>query len=123
MLLDRTVKPDSRIGGQEQCFYCKVVVGGTHTDDCPQSRRTVIVKMEVEFPIQVPLKYNEDDIYFFYNEGSHCSDNEVRYLNKLRKKAEENGEACFCPVTKITYIREADEADHRHFGLKEGEDV
>ena len=85
---------------KEQCFYCQQVVGATHKDDCVLIKKKVMVSLVIEYPIVVPAHWKAEDVLFFRNEGSWCSDNLISELDELR------GSECLCDKADYTYIGE-----------------
>lgn len=98
------VLPDDRYGGDKRCFYCKQDVGAQHAMGCVMRRRTVIVRITMNVPYEVPEDWDSDAIEFHLNESSWCSDNIIEDIQERHKK---NG-ACFCDLTEIEYIGEGD---------------
>lgn len=84
---------------KEQCFYCGQKIGENHKDDCVLINKKVMVRMIVEYEIEVPNHWNEENVLFHRNEGSWCSDNAINELEELSQ-----GGQCLCGKTKFEYI-------------------
>jgi hypothetical protein len=95
-------------GKPDECFYCNMPMGADHKDDCVCVKRKVIVRMTVEYPVEVPASWTPDNIHFHRNEGTWCSDNAVDELVKLIDGAYEAEHGCLCRFTKFKYVKEAE---------------
>jgi len=93
-------------GKPDECFYCHEKLGGTHKPDCVIRQRTVVVRMTVDYVIDVPEHWTEDNIQFHRNEGSWCSDNALSELEQLSGRA-----GCLCSFMEFSYLREGTEKD------------
>ena len=89
-------------GSPDHCFYCEVPVGGYHDSECVLRIRTVVVRMTVEYEIEVPESFDKDLIEFGRNEGTWCASNAMKELDKL---IEDDG--CLCNFARFEYVREA----------------
>lgn len=83
----------------ERCFYCQQPVGGCHDDDCVLVKKTVRVRMIVEYDVVVPSQWDKSAVEFHRNDGSWCADNAIRELEELAEK-----EGCLCHSTRYEYI-------------------
>lgn len=86
------------------CFYCGRKIGNPHGNNCPLIRKTVTVRMTVDYEINVPSDWDKDMIEFHRNESGWCSNNAIAELEKLREKLE-----CLCDV--IEYRCLSDEGE------------
>lgn len=98
------VEKDTRPEGDIKCFYCSQPVGKPHKDDCVIWTREVVVRMTVEYAIEVPHFWDKEMIEFHRNDSSWCANNALDELAEL-----ENGNHCLCPVAKFEYVREKSE--------------
>lgn len=89
-------------GKPHLCFYCQQPLLSPHKDDCVLRKRTVVVRMTVEYAIWSPEYEDKDGLEFRLNEGTWCSNNAIDDLSKIR---------CICPITTFEYVREATEKD------------
>lgn len=105
-------------GRPDRCFYCGVVKGAEHTKDCVIPQRTVVLRCTIEFVKEVPVFSDKDYLHFFFNEGTHCSDNELREIIEQAECAPEN--TCnTCWRSEFKYVREATEQDEEEMGWRE----
>lgn len=61
-----------------------------------KKRKTVIVRMTVEYPVDVPSDWEKYDIEFHRNEGSWCASNAIDELQELGD--------CICSYTEFAYV-------------------
>ena len=80
------------------CFYCQQPIGSAHEDDCVLVKKRVKVRMTVEYEVEVPARWDKEQIEFHRNEGSWCSDNALAELEELE------GDGCLCPITEFEYL-------------------
>lgn len=99
-------------GPPDRCFYCDGPVGAQHARDCVMRQRTVVVRMTVEYVVEVPENLPPDMIEFMRNEGSWCATNA---LDELQPNEEEDpeGNCCLCHTTAFEYVREATPEDEK----------
>lgn len=69
--------------GSGHCFYCPSLIGQPHADDCALYTKTVLVRMVVIYPIEVPNHWGREDIESHRNDGSWCGDNAINELTGL----------------------------------------
>ena len=86
---------------KEQCFYCGQKMGESHKDDCVLIKKKVLVRMIVEYEVEVPNSWDEEIVMFHRNEGSWCSDNAISELEELSGSGQ-----CLCSKTEFEYIGE-----------------
>lgn len=104
--------------GPNRCFYCGATVGNEHMPECVCRQRTVMVRIEVEMPIEVAESWDAHSIEFYRNESSSCADNVINLMADALKRIEDSSlPTCFCGHTKVTYLREATRADEMEFAL------
>jgi hypothetical protein len=103
---DSGVRP---IGSPRNCLYCKEAVG-SHQESCVCKSRTVVIQLKTWIVVSVPQSWNRQDIEFFFNESSHCSNNEFRQIVDEINRTQ--GQCCTCFRTKAKYLREAAQRDH-----------
>jgi len=91
------------------CFYCDEKIGRPHKLDCVVPQRTVIVRMTIEYPVEVPKYWSKENIEFHRNDGSWCSNNALDELAQLYDQEGGSSPDCMCFIgTKFEYVREAD---------------
>jgi hypothetical protein len=100
-------------GKPDECFYCKVPVGGEHAPDCVIRTRTVVCRVSVVYVREVPEAWDARMIYFQMNESSSCANNLLAEVDTLRKRLDEACQ-CLCSFVEGEYLREADEDDEEH---------
>ena len=91
--------------GSGHCFYCPSRIGERHAAECVIWTRPVVVRMAVEYTIEVPHSWTAHNIEFHRNEGTWCADNA---LDELQKLSNEESRSCLCPMTTFTYVGEAE---------------
>lgn len=94
-----------RAGKPDECFYCKAPIGSDHAEQCILRRRTVMVRIYIDYPIAVPESWSEDDINFHRNESSWCANNALKEIVKLFH--DDEATQCLCPHATTEYIGEA----------------
>lgn len=99
-------------GYPNHCLYCQEPRGGEHDPECVIRERTVVVRLTIEYVIDVPEAWTPEQIEFHRNEGSWCSDNVYSELGALSEHAQ-----CLCDFTKFEYVREATEEDEAKSGV------
>jgi len=90
-------------GRKGECFYCRQPVGSEHGPECVLVTRTVLVRLTVEYPIEVPAHWDAGTVDFHRNEGSWCANNALQELDKLFN--DDHG-PCMCDVAKVEYLGE-----------------
>ena len=68
------------------CFYCLQKIGSEHLSDCVLIQKKAVVKMTVEYEIEVPNHWDGDRVEFHRNEGTWCGSNVLQELEKLEKE-------------------------------------
>lgn len=116
---DWTVLPtDARpAGSPDECFYCRVKVGGQHTATCVARQRTVVIRATIEYVVTVPECWAPDDIEFYRNESSVCANSSREELARLFEYAERDDTPCMCDRVGYEYVREATEEDEAACGV------
>lgn len=94
----RLVSPERR------CFYCHQPIGSHHKQDCVLIRKKILVRMIVEYEVELPAYYGKEECEFQRNDGGWCADNAIDELQKIT----ENG-GCLCGITRYEYIKDASE--------------
>ena len=84
-----------------QCFYCQQAIGAEHKPTCVMINKKVKVRMTVEYEIEVPASWDQEQIEFHRNEGSWCSNNALAELEALF--GDEGGQ-CMCDSTRFEYL-------------------
>lgn len=96
---------------KERCFYCKGILGKEHDADCVVRQRSVVLQVTLAYVVHVPQDWTKDQIEFHRNEGTWCTNNMIR---ELERAAEADKLKCLCMASEITFLREAtadDEAE------------
>lgn len=112
---DYSIRPG---GKPDQCAYCQQPKGEIHKEDCVIRHRTVVVKVEITYAVEVPEDWTEDQILFQRNDGSWCADNGLQEIAELQKRldADTNPKECypcFCSDMIYSFVREATEMDEK----------
>jgi hypothetical protein len=68
-------------------------------------RKTVIVETKVTYGISVPEDWGKEDVEFYLNDSSSCSQNRLDDWNQYLTEDSRRGH-CFCIFTESTYLRE-----------------
>jgi len=84
---EKAMRPASN---KKECFYCNSKIGRFHEDDCVLVKKKVKVVATIEYEIEVPADWTEDNVHFHRNEGSWCTDNMIGELEELSK------DECLC---------------------------
>jgi hypothetical protein len=99
------------------CRQCGASLGAEHVVDCARRKRTVVVRMQIEYVIEVPEHWTEDHIEFHRNESTWCAGNAQSELDALFEYTEKQ-EDCVCLLTKCEFVREATEDDEDKCGVR-----
>ena len=87
-----------------ECFYCKVPLGGIHHNTCATIRKKVMVRMTVEYEVDVPAHWDSNMVNYHRNEGGWCGGNAIEELQDLAGESE-----CLCGFVKFDYLRDTSE--------------
>lgn len=99
-------------GDSNKCFYCGRERGKQHKKDCVIRSRTIVMKMEIEIPMDVPESWDKNMCEFHKNESSWCANNIIPVIDKL---ADDHG--CICGLARFTFLREATELDENYYNI------
>ena len=91
-------------GKPGECFYCGSGIGSEHQPECVCRKRSVVLRVVVEYAVLVPESWTPEQIEFHRNESSWCASNFLAELGQIN-------DGCPCPFHKTTYLREATEED------------
>lgn len=108
----KVVKNDDGIrpaGRNDTCFYCGSKIGEYHKGDCVVVTKKVKVRATIEYEIEVPHFWDNEQIEFHRNEGSWCSDNLINELQVIEKRNDD----CLCYYTEFEYIETTDNTPKR----------
>lgn len=108
---DHGVRPVSE--AEDVCTYCRQPRGEQHKPDCAIRQRTIVVRMTVEYVQPIVEDWDEEMINFYFNEGTHCSSNDIEYMHRRMRHLEAARAQCLCRNTHIVYVREAEEEDEQ----------
>lgn len=97
-MFEVTEKACRPLGPPGHCTYCGAVLGSLHKVDCALISKKVLVRMTVEYEVDVPFHWGKEEVEFHRNEGSWCADNSIEELERL---AQDKG--CLCGVVKFEY--------------------
>lgn len=86
---------------EDKCFYCPSTLGEKHHYECVCITKKVLIRAEIEYEVEVPKSWGQDDIEFKYNDSSWCSGNLIEDLRKLAQK-----DGCLCGKVRFTYIKD-----------------
>ncbi len=95
-------------GRQDECFYCRHLIGGDHAPGCVCRQKTVMVNITVPVLVEVPEWFEGADIVKYFT-GTYCADN---FLASIAHQAKTR-EGCLCGVAKVEFLREATEEDEK----------
>lgn len=99
VVTESAMRPASK---DRQCFYCQQPIGAHHKDDCVLVKKTVRVRMVVEYDIEVPAFWDSDLVESHRNEGSWCADNAIEELQKIQEI-----DGCLCHRTHFEHVSDA----------------
>ena len=99
-------------GDPSRCFYCPSATGTEHAEDCVVRKRTVVLRMTIEYVVDVPEDRTPEQIEWHRNMSSWCKDNDLDLLSEDRDSLEDSGRCYSCGIATIEYVREATERDH-----------
>lgn len=88
-------------------FYCHKAVGQLHSVECVRHRRKVRLRLTVEYEVDVPNSWSEEQINFHYQESSYCADNVSSDLEAYAHQLNQNKD-CLCGRAKIEYVRDVE---------------
>lgn len=87
------------LGMDGTCFYCRQPIGAEHKDDCVLIKKTVKVRLTIEYDVDVPSHWDAHSVEFHRNGSGWCADNLVRELQNLAER-----EGCLCSVAHFDYL-------------------
>lgn len=96
------------------CFYCDQPTSEPHGPKCVFPSKSIVVRMTIEYVVEVPEWWGEREIGFHRNEGSSCSSNDIRRL-ATATEGMNDGKPCACAgpgAAEFAFVREATEEDH-----------
>ncbi|WP_374754736.1 hypothetical protein [Ralstonia sp. NT80] len=85
-----------------KCFYCGQRIGERHKGDCVLIKKTVHVRLAIEYTVEVPADWGKDLIEFQRNEGSWCANNLIDELAEFA----DGPDGCLCRHAEFTYIED-----------------
>lgn len=88
----------------ERCFYCHEAIGDHHLEDCVLVIKKVLVRVVVEYEMDMPANWDKNQVEFRLNESSYCASN---LLDDLKEFEKENG--CLCAFVHYEYLRDVGE--------------
>lgn len=80
-------------GKPDECFYCHSKIGEQHKPECVCRRKTVRIRLSIEFDHDTVESWDREAIDFHLNESSYC-------LSNLMTEIEEDARAagCLCRI-------------------------
>lgn len=115
-------------GDADGCCYCKEKIGASHKTDCVLRRRTVVVRLTIEYVTTIQEDDGEppENALFFWNEGRYCMDTALEDVRAFVFDEEAGDDpddprkthGCICPVATLEYVREATDQDESRWGVK-----
>lgn len=105
LVRDEDTRPG--LGHLTRCGFCPSPVGTPHVPGCVCRRRTVLVRATIEYVVDVPDDWTQEQIEFHRNESSWCGTNMVSELDRL----DGDDEDTVCRRVNFDYVREADAAE------------
>jgi len=97
-------------GNANECFYCHESVGSQHKHDCVLFTKTVVITVQIELVKSVPASWTDEQVLFFCNESSSCSDNLIDDIASMQERLNKNG-FCSCRLVKAVGVEDATEDD------------
>lgn len=107
---DYSIRP---AGSPDKCFYCGELKGQPHKPECVIRSKTVVIRLAVEYTIDVPESWTEEDIEFHRNEGGWCADNALSEIGNILDRTGD----CLCSLSVTEYVREATPEDEKKDGV------
>lgn len=101
------------------CFYCLQPIGQYHAYECVIPVKKVLVKYQFTLEEEVPVSWEERQIFFARNESSSCASNTVD--NLVKAYGGEKGGRCACgnlTAVEVTFL-EGDLIDIKAKGYEE----
>ena len=89
---------------EEKCCWCQAKLGEDHDVDCVCRKRTVKMRVVIDYVDEVPESWTREDIERHFNEGSWCA---VNVLAEFEHKS------CLCDYATFKYIAEATADDEQ----------
>jgi hypothetical protein len=86
---------------QEACFYCQQLIGEFHKEDCVLISKKALIRVIVEYEVEIPAHWGKKETEFHRNDGTSCADNTIDELQELATK-----EGCLCGIMKHKYIKD-----------------
>lgn len=86
---------------KRECFYCHQGIGAKHQAHCVLIRKTVKVRVVVEYEVDMPSSWDAQQIEFHRNEGSWCADNMIGELERFM-----GDDGCLCPITQFKHLED-----------------
>ena len=102
-------------GSQDRCFHCNSLLDHEHLLDCVLLRKSIRLRVTIEYDTQVPEFWDKEAIEWFYNESTHCANNELGRIADQYNYADD----CLCQKAKFEYLRLSD-SEMRERMEKEG---
>ena len=87
----------------KQCFYCGEKIGSYHEKDCVLINKKALVRLVIDYEVEIPAYWNKSNVNFHRNEGTWCSNNLIDELKDLTK-----GGDCLCDKAKFKCIKIGD---------------
>lgn len=101
---ERDTRP--AIAPPDRCGYCPSRLGEEHALECVCRRRSVVVRLIVEYAVTMPESWDEAMILSNRNDGCWCASNAIQELEALNRKA-----GCLCAPARYEFVREATDED------------
>lgn len=101
IVTEKAMRPAS---GARECFYCQQPIGSAHKNECVLIYKKARIAFTIEYDIECPSYWDANQIEFHRNEGSWCSNNAVRELQKIIEKNE--NKECFCGCSSVECLSE-----------------
>jgi hypothetical protein len=98
---EKSMRPAS---SEKCCFFCLQKIDDFHLKDCVLINKKVLVRMVVEYEIEMPAHWDKEKIEYNRNKGGWCSDNALEELERLSAE-----KGCLCKVMRFEYLKDASE--------------
>lgn len=102
---DFGVRPISEV--ENVCTYCRQAHGEPHKSDCVIARRTVLVRLEIEYVTTIQDLETPEHAEDYWNEGTFCMDNALEHVQSLIADPDDPDDerfGCICHIAKLRYV-------------------
>ena len=94
----------------DRCLYCNQPMGAEHLTTCACRKRTIVVRMTIEYVVQTWAGDDAAESMDFRGEGSWCCNNALDEIARYHVEPH-----CLCDRASFEYVREADAKEHEEW--------